>query len=170
MDQHTYNLIYGDDELGEVRLAPSVPLPGIPNYDLDLNVLGPPPVMYPSRTVTTYTQPITNTFMAAPTTSGHSTRDAVLSVANRGLDFLTQFYASKNPAFAASTGYAPEGGAVAYAADPGGGARQQVGAVGQGIGGFFDGIIDWVRNNTGTAALIGVGAYLLFKEPPRGRR
>lgn len=120
-------------------------------------------------------------FMNAPqaslqqptTTAGHSTRDQVLTVANRGLDFLTQYFASKGQLstgamVATPAGYVPgssEGNAGGVQTPSGAGS-----AVGTGLGSIVEGVTNWVSANTGLTLLIGAGIALWLKQSPRKGR
>lgn len=163
---------YAPEFMGDVN--PTLPTPSsYADVERTLASLAPPPNPYissvsrPSLT-TTYMPPQTSTFMQPQPTSGHSTRDSVVTIANRGLDFLTQFYASKNPAFAASSGigYAPGYGAETYGV-VNAGAQGAGGAVGAGAGSLVDGIVNWVRQNTMLTALIVGGLFLYTRDPKR---
>lgn len=170
MNQHDYMVVHEGTEAPEFIGDLNFPTPIDINKALDsfdYSGLGPPPPLYASPTIRTpaFASPM-NTFMQPTSGSGHSTRDAVVGIAQQGLDFLSKFYATKNPAFASQVGYAPSGGVGTYAADPG---TQAGGAVGSGVGSLFDGIINWVKQNTLLAAGLGIGAFLLFKDPPRRR-
>lgn len=105
---------------------------------------------------------------AYPTSSGHSTRDAILYTVNQGLQTVAQIFGKNNRQFQPAP-YVPGYNAGAYSAGADPGASSVGASVGAGAGSFVDGVVNWVRNNTGTAALIGAGVFLLFREPPRRR-
>jgi hypothetical protein len=118
-----------------------------------LGIVSGPASSFPAGSLPDWGMPTTTS------TTGHSTRDAILGIANQGLALVANIFGNKNqPQYVQPGGYTPNGGA------PGS-------AVATGVQSTLDSFAAQFGVSSTTLLIMGgLGLYLLMKPSPSQRR